>query len=314
MQVEQETIDEIYEKLTTARLAQYQSFFGCSEQSEVLGAYMWNKAIGSVFFPLLQATEVTLRNSIHSEATKLFSNNKEWFRMKRLPCSNKVANKYYKKGRNKKRLPINPPPAVDSVVSSLMFGFWVDLLTKNYDDPVNHSLLWPKLIPKVFPNAKGELATRKKLHQRFKFINDFRNRVSHCEPLWKIRETKDSQGMVVRPTPNTPGESIQRLNEYIELIIEAIGWMSKERYDFINGIGLVEAAKSVCTSRTLEHYLRNYSDYYNFNKIHKVLLDNKAKYNKVSGVYKFTTSQKGMFRGKDLILDIREISPPVFKK
>lgn len=42
-------------------------------------------------------------------------------------------------------------PTAERVISGLDFGFWTNFLTKNYDEPRNRSLLWPQLLPSVFP-------------------------------------------------------------------------------------------------------------------------------------------------------------------
>lgn len=311
MQVDQSFINTIEGMLSTSRLSSYKTYFNCANDAEVLGVYMWNKSVAMAFFPLLQATEITLRNAIHTTATAHFSGNTEWYRSKsRFPTiQNEIRKKYY----NRSGSVIAPTPSSDDVVSQLMFGFWVNLLTHNLDDPVNHQKLWPTLIPSTFPNAHGSNASRSALHQRFKFIKDFRNRVGHYEPLWKIRDAIDGGGNLIRQGPTTPSESIQRLNEYIDLIIEALKWMSFERHDFVVGTGLVEHVKALCSLDALDQYQHKRLEPLKYNRLQQAIRTKKKQTGSVAGIYRFSTPPKGVFSGEEIVLDIKQIRPPKLK-
>ncbi|WP_372635614.1 Abi family protein [Alcanivorax jadensis] len=309
VQVDQAFIAAIEERISKARLDSYRGYFSCSDDAEVVGAYLWNKSLATAFYPLLQAIEVTLRNAIHHSATAHFSGNREWFLMRRFPQKNNKAKWFYKKKNGDS---INPRPDPDTVVSRLTFGYWVELLTAGYDDPVDNNLLWPTLIPAVFPNANGVMATRRSLHKRFKFIKDFRNRVGHHEPLWKIKDTINGAGNIERSGPTNPDESIARLNEYIGLMLDALRWMSDERYQFVRGTGLVEQVEQLCSIEALHSFQRKGPASGKFNKLYKKMSERGALKGAISGVYSLKTSKKGQFLGEDVILDVRHIRPPKF--
>lgn len=309
MQVDQSFIDALEEKLSSPRLDTYRTYFDCKNDAEVIGVYQWNKAIAMAFFPLLQATEITLRNSIHDAAKGNFSGNSEWFRMRRFPKAKFKAEQLYKKRDNSW---ITPPPTADMVVSQLTFGFWVNMLTSNYDDPVRNNKLWPSLIPVAFPNATGSQATRSYIHRRFNFIKDFRNRIGHYEPLWKIKDTIDGGGNVLRVGPQTPEESILRLQEYIDLILEALRWMSEERYKFLVGIGLEEHVRKVCSLEALRHYQGIENNPISINKFKRELLNNAKKGKSISGFYELSTSPKGVLNGETIFLDVKRLRPPKY--
>lgn len=313
MQVDQEFINALENKISKSRLDAYRDYFDCSNDAEAIGAYLWNKTIATAFYSILQATEITLRNTLHAAATQKFSGNKEWFVMGCFPNAKKEAEKRYYKGRGRGRQAIQPRPTPDSVIAQLTFGFWTDLLTSKYDDPVNNRRLWPSLIPSVFPNAHGDNATRAAVHQRFKFIKDFRNRVGHYEPLWKIKDTLDGAGVVVRYGPTTPEESMSRLKEYITLILEALKWMSFERHDFLIGIGLVDHLLEMCSVESLHHYQQKSKNKFKFNQLQKKILSKTKETGSSSGIYCLSTSRQGMFKGDDLMLEIKHIKPPLYK-
>ncbi|EOU2518044.1 Abi family protein [Vibrio cholerae] len=308
MQVDQAFINALEVTLSKSRLDTYRTYFSCQNDAEALGTYLWNKSLSTAFYPLLQATEITLRNSIHSAASAHFSGNKEWFLMKKFPSAKKEAEKQYLK--KDRKTPITPRPSSDTVVASLSFGFWVNLLTQNYDDPVKNTKLWPTLIPQVFPNAKSTNATRTSLHHRFKFIKDFRNRVGHYEPIWKIRDTVDGGGNIIRLGPTTPEESIIRLNEYVDLIAESLMWMRFERYDFIVGMGIIDHIRQLCSLEALSHFQGTNPTKLKVNKLKHELSKRHKENGSVSGLYELTTSPKGVHKGRSIVLEVKQIYPP----
>jgi hypothetical protein len=306
LQVDQDFIDTLKENLSSSRLDPYSTYFNCKNEAEALGIYQWNKAVSTAFYPLLQSVEVTLRNSIHNAAKSHFSGNAEWFLMGRFPNSKKFVNKkvYKKRGTW-----ITPRPTANDAISQLTFGFWVTLLTNTYNDSVNNTKLWPTLIPNAFPNASGSKATRQFIHDRFELIKDFRNRVSHHEPLWKINDEFDGGGVLLRAGPTTPEESIIRLNEYIDLILESLKWLSIERYQHLINSGITEHLKAICSLDALEKFQGITTSSFAFNKFKNEIIENKKKNGSISGFYSLKTSPKGVFKGETLILDIKHLKP-----
>lgn len=306
MQVTQAFINAIEDKIAPSRLNSYRQYFSCQNDAEALGVYLWNKALAAAYLPLLQAIEVTLRNSIHSAAKVSFSGNSEWFLMRSFPEAKKEAQRYY---QNFLGAPIIPRPNSDTVVSQLTFGFWVNTLNSNFDDPVHNKKLWPRLIPVAFPNARGIHATRKALQQRFKFIKDFRNRVGHHEPLWKIKNTIDGGGNITRHGPTNPSESIIRLNEHTDLMLEALEWLSISRSDFIKNTGYIEHLRAICTLEALEYYQNKITHTINPADLHRVILSKLTQTGTISGFYKIrvpvSTNQI-----QDITFDIRQFRIP----
>ncbi len=84
------------------------------------------------------------------------------------------------------------------VVAELKLGFWVSLLSTNYEQR-----LWPKLLPTVFPYLPRSKRTRSTVAGRFQEIRRLRNRVSHHEPIYRSKT----------------------LAQHYRNIEEAIGWM-----------------------------------------------------------------------------------------
>lgn len=157
---------------------------------EELGGYNWNKAVSAAMQPLMHCLEVTLRNAIdysirHARlpgAAGHWRTDTNWiFDLPRyIGDKTRIRqNKRYKiDARGQKLMRDGKPvydrtareedcirkvskriraagkaPTAERVISGLDFGFWTNFLTKNYDEPRNRSLLWPQLLPSVFPGA-----------------------------------------------------------------------------------------------------------------------------------------------------------------
>ncbi|GAB0153553.1 hypothetical protein [Marinobacterium sp. BA1] len=103
MKVDQNFLNSLETALSTERLNAYRVYFNAADDTEAYGAYMWNKAVGSAFYPLLQAIEITFRNAVHDAGVTLFSGNREWFRIKRLMSQSSQKTIKYKYGDDQVR-------------------------------------------------------------------------------------------------------------------------------------------------------------------------------------------------------------------
>lgn len=116
------------------------------------------------------------------------------------------------------------------MISGLDFCFWTNFLTKNYDEPRNRSLLWPHLLPTVFPGAPAG-TPRHILEKKFTRIRDLRNRLAHHEAIWKFQEEDPVTGA---PDYNRPvyglQASLQLLRRAWEDMLEALSWLSPARH------------------------------------------------------------------------------------
>ena len=135
--------------------------------------YMWNTILSESLYPVLQAIEVTLRNSIHDAASNQFGD-KLWFDSI-IAVKDQKPLEEVKSKLTLERKPVTP----GRVVAGLSFGFWVSLFWRRYD-----GILWPKLLSQVFPNIPRRVRTRRQILIKLDAIRKLRNRVSHHEPIW----------------------------------------------------------------------------------------------------------------------------------
>jgi abortive infection bacteriophage resistance protein len=228
---------EIEKHISTARLSSYRSLNPSGTTEETIALYYWNKALSSTFFPAIQCLEVTLRNAIHTAAVAHFRN-RAWYDQ----LVTRVANELYANGRlrmnangqrerstSEKKLQeakaklrrAGKAVTPSGVIAEVSFGFWVSLITSQYEDINNRSKLWPNLTSTVFPNTVGAERNVGFLFNKYNNIRDIRNRLSHHEPLWK----SSSSG--------TLPSAIAYVAAQYEEVMSCIRYISSDRRDYL---------------------------------------------------------------------------------
>jgi len=180
--------------LSEARLTAYRTH--PAEPFEVvLGRYRWNAELSMALYPALGLLEVTLRNTLHRAVAGLHGTD-AWYDLGPgvLAEWEQKSVALAKDELRKQRKPDEP----GRVVAELNLGFWVSLLSTNYEQR-----LWPKLLKTAFPYLPRSTRTRATVAGRFQEIRRLRNRVSHHEPIYKSKS----------------------LAQQYDNIEEAIGWM-----------------------------------------------------------------------------------------
>ncbi|NWF10040.1 Abi family protein [Pseudomonas salomonii] len=200
--------------LSAPRLSNYATYFNTSDEHDLYACYQWNNEVSRSFLPIIHLIEVSLRNAYHRELSLYFSKLQtgratstfDWYIHAKLDIKSREA-------VDKILVKTTRP---DDVISRLTFGFWHNI-TETKDIP------WAQLLPKVFPDINRSWSTRPKrdwLYVRVKMVNDFRNRVSHWEPIWKLGDlfeerrhrSGDAPLTLISPSTKNPSESIVRLH------------------------------------------------------------------------------------------------------
>lgn len=153
-------------------------------KEKILSRYLWNLELCSTFYVPLHLLEVGIRNSVDQSLSKEFGEN--WlFEPGILGSRESESVAKALKELNKR----NEKQIKGKVIAELMFGFWVSLFYKNYENsPIlrttnQNEIFWPKCIKSVFPNAPKSMQTRKAMSARLEDIKRLRNRVFHHESL-----------------------------------------------------------------------------------------------------------------------------------
>uniref|UniRef100_A0A486XVQ3 Tiorf34 protein n=1 Tax=Rheinheimera sp. BAL341 TaxID=1708203 RepID=A0A486XVQ3_9GAMM len=251
-------IDEL---ITNERLNSYASVFKHADDAELVGAYIWNMHVCASLYPLLTTAEVTLRNSIDTALTR--SLGRFWW------SQNRLHYKSFSQGRNepfvvsaikqnfskafnqvtrdkRDRYSIrNARPTHHEIIAKTEFSTWEFILDHEFMGP---NLIWPAQLGSVFrgvwptSRAANMLSSTKDL---VKTIREFRNRVSHHEPVWK------------RFSVHTEQDAITHLHEKIDKIKQLVLLISPEKEQLVIRSGLLSSAERMCSISELRRFQHN---------------------------------------------------------
>lgn len=244
--------------LSAPRLSNYHPYFNVTDDHDLYACYQWNNELSRSFLPCVHLLEVTLRNLYHRELSLYYSSLKsgklltsfDWYT--HIKLSGKSLSEIQGAVRKRK--------TPDQVISKQTFGFWTNLP----DEPTTP---WDKILPNVFPNINRNWAKTQNtdwLYARMKLINDFRNRVAHWEPVWKLgplhQETRSRAGSKIaslKPPTTTPEESVTRLKMLHDRITSLLKGMDLGVYDTYIDSYSCEHLRWICSIEALTAY-RNY--------------------------------------------------------
>lgn len=261
---------QLEDYISRERLNIYSSVLKLKSTDQLAG-YNWNKALSSAMQPLMHCLEVTLRNSIDQAIRNMppmnpvrpWLSNHNWiFDLPRYQGDKRFkqpTNRYrtdqhgqlldgtngrkleYKKSLweenqirdlREKFQKENRSLTSERFIASLSFGFWTNLLSNAYEDTRHHMLLWPTLLPEVFPGAPfGHGIGRQHIEQQFIRIRELRNRLAHHEAIWKFNQLDP---VSQKPNHLLPvyglGASLNLLNSAWHETLEALRWLSPDRH------------------------------------------------------------------------------------
>lgn len=245
-------IDEL---ITNERLNSYTPVFQHSDDVELVGAYLWNTQVCSALYPLLTAAEVTLRNAIDTALTRNLGS--FWWKGSKLHYNSfapgappphpveALKNNFSAAARQvirdkKRRYGVrNARPTHHEVIARTEFSTWEFILDSEFSGP---NRIWPQHLGRVFrgvwptSSASNMLSSSKDL---IKAVREFRNRVSHHEPVWK------------RYGVQSEADAIAHLHEKIAKIKQLIALVSPEKEQLILKNGLLFRAERVCSIEEL---------------------------------------------------------------
>lgn len=171
--------DKVFEAFCLAFSEKRLNKYLQNENSNIIGAialYYWNIELSQALYPALQIFEIVFRNSLHRAIADLFKND-FWFDEDFLRAREKQIIREVKYNLKRQNKTLDP----NNMVTELSLGFWTSLLETHYE---HEQILWPKLLPNVFPHISKKYRTRSYLSKAVSCIRKLRNRVFHYEPIW----------------------------------------------------------------------------------------------------------------------------------
>ncbi len=169
-------IEFVIESLSHERFETYLQAAGY-DRKRAIDLYIWNAKLGASFHIPIQAVEVALRNRVNHALVTEFG--PDWWGLEKfLILLDRERNRdldMVRKRIERKGLMLE----TDQIVASLSFGFWVGMLHSRYNPPI-----WGAHLRTSFPFLPTK-ENRNSVFQVAGKIANFRNRISHHEPLIK---------------------------------------------------------------------------------------------------------------------------------
>lgn len=198
------TFASIENTLSAPRLARYLGE-AKGDKHYALRLYVWNGHLCEAFYLPIQIAEVCSRNTILAALSAKHGN--EWFERGAFLCTlpERLKNELSGVIRDERQAH-GSALTTNHIVSGLSFGFWVHLMTKNYE-----GVFWPAYFQTCFPNKPKDV-TRRMLHEKLERLRTFRNRIAHHKPIFD----------------HSPKAEYQSLMETIEWICRETHWFTRQ--------------------------------------------------------------------------------------
>lgn len=195
-------VNDLHLPLSQIRLESYRPPNG--SDLDMVTRYFWDMELARALSPALHGVELALRNSINATLSNHY-NSDMWFYNPGALEPGKLRQFASALDELSRR---SAQPTAGRIVAELMFGFWISLLSRNYEQR-----LWQPnafaLMLSAFPHAGGQ--SIQSIRRHYNGLRTLRNRVAHYEAIWD------------RPT---------LAQDYAD-ILTAIGWISLELHGSI---------------------------------------------------------------------------------
>ncbi|MEH3950392.1 hypothetical protein POX27_25420 [Klebsiella pneumoniae] len=248
--------------ISTPRLGSYIATFKPVGDNELYGTYVWSQLAGGSVYPLLQNLEITLRNAIDAEARRRFG--EKWWDNPQFRCGKiitttafygkilraiKNLDDAWKKSQRKNKLPTHPLPqwSHDQIVAATDFSAWHFILNNDFAAPNStqyRHYLWPVSTGRVFRQysrvSRVEKKARTTLQDLIVEMREYRNRLSHNEPIW-----------VKAPNVSDAATAIDTIRNKIRKIESLIGIISPDKHHIMDKMGLFSHALRICSVQEL---------------------------------------------------------------
>ncbi|MEA2080543.1 MAG: Abi family protein [Pseudomonadota bacterium] len=168
--------EKLMRALSNERLSAYARRATEQGNRTLFAHYAWNMALSESLYPVLQALEVLLRNTIDNAARDHFGRADWYDDPKLIQHPNDISSiDKAKRILNRQNKPLEP----GRIIAELNFGFWTSLFDRRYEQ-----VFWPRMIKTTFPHMPRRIRTRQTLSKRLHKIRILRNRIFHHEPIW----------------------------------------------------------------------------------------------------------------------------------
>lgn len=182
------TLSSIEAAISPARLGRYMAA-AQGDRNLALRLCVWNISLCEALYMPVQFAEVALRNAICRALETRYGAG--WPHNAAFLCTlpMRLSGELNRAGETERQLH-RDRTTPDHIVSALSFGFWLHMLTTNYQGS-----LWPIYFSISFPNKPQNIALRD-LHRRADRLRILRNRIAHHKPIFDRGPVSDYDNII----------------------------------------------------------------------------------------------------------------------
>ncbi|WP_420064958.1 hypothetical protein [Pectobacterium colocasium] len=234
--------------VSDVRLASMCKLLKEPSDDEKIKIHQWVKACNAALLPLVQTSEVVLRNAIHVAVKDAFG--EKWYNSPRFNSYNnaepskavadfrdKISSANFKK-RN------DPDP--NEIIASADFYTWELIFDEDFYNATDNKFLWPNKLGDLFKGVESIEAQKKKqlnlARQTIESIRLVRNRIAHNETPWRYQRLRSAKNLGQARTNafNDMEKCIRNCERLIEMI-------SPDKFEAMKKFCWFENARNVCS-------------------------------------------------------------------
>ncbi|TBT23579.1 hypothetical protein D5E86_25580 [Vibrio parahaemolyticus] len=215
---------------------------------EKVKIHQWVKACNSALLPLIQTSEVVLRNAIHAAVKDDFGD--KWYNSPRhnsyhsAEPSNAVANFRDKISSANFKNRADPEP--DEIIASADFYTWELIFDEDFYNASDNKFLWPSKLGELFQGVDATEAQKKKqlnlAKQTIESIRLVRNRIAHNETPWRYKRVRGAKNL-----GQARANAFSEMEKCINNCERLISMISKDKFDAMKEFQWFDNARDVCS-------------------------------------------------------------------
>lgn len=234
--------------VSDVRLASMCKLLKDPSNDEKLKVHQWVKACNAALLPLIQTSEVVLRNAIHAAVKDSFG--EKWYNSPRYnsytdaECSKAVADFRTKISSANFKNRDDPDP--NEIIASADFYTWELIFDEDFYNATDNEFLWPSKLGALFKGVESTEAQKKKqlnlARQTIESIRLVRNRIAHNETPWRYQRLRAAKNL---------GQARMNVFNDMEKCIKncerLIGMISPDKFEAMKEFHWFEKARNVCS-------------------------------------------------------------------
>lgn len=236
--------------VSEVRLVSLNKLLKDPSDDEKIKIHQWVKACNAALLPLIQTSEVVLRNAIHAAVKDDFGD--KWYNSPKYNSynsgdlssdisdfKNKISSANYK---NK----TDPDP--NGIIASADFYTWELIFGEDFFNATDNQFLWPNKLDSLFKGVESsEAKTKKQLNlakQTIKSIRLVRNRIAHNETPWRYKRVQGAKSLGQART-----NAFNDMEKFICNCERLINMISKDKFDAMKEFKWFDNARDVCSMK-----------------------------------------------------------------